>query len=167
MQDTAGQNVAEVYRYGGSRLLDSGVDRFERTGYGVSSFFGRSSFTVALQRGYDSSPTGGSGVSSSGGFVQERYQTGSEGFFIAKYDGTNDSVGRSRAASPSAVERSSRAPFESNWKTVLRTRSKRTILSVSFSGSARARFMKGRSRTKSHLVRTQRNSPRMNPAVNE
>lgn len=93
MQDTAGQNVAEVYRYGGSRLLDSGVDRFERTGYGVSSFFGRSSFTVALQRGYDSSPTGGSGVSSSGGFVQERYQTGSEGFFIARYDGTNDSVG--------------------------------------------------------------------------
>jgi hypothetical protein len=93
LQHATNESVFEIYRYAGSRLLPQD-DRFQRTGYGFSSYHGRAALSMLLQRGFDSDAgDGNGGISSSGGFIQGRYQVGSQNFVIARYDGVNDSAG--------------------------------------------------------------------------
>lgn len=94
LQDTLGENVLSAYRYDGTRVLPGGNDRFTRTGYGYATYRGRATVTAVLQQGFDSNAGAGRfETSSSGGFVQGRYQISTTGFAIARYDGVNDSAG--------------------------------------------------------------------------
>ncbi|MBV8354817.1 MAG: hypothetical protein JO101_05825, partial [Candidatus Eremiobacteraeota bacterium] len=95
-QHAAGALAASLYRYEGTRPVAAGVlDRFQRTGYGLT-WNGRSRWSTenVLQTGRDSNcGLGGFGCASSGGFTQLRYSFSDRLFAESRYEGTHDAVG--------------------------------------------------------------------------
>lgn len=92
-QHIAGPVTMSLYHYAGTRPDGANaLDRFERTGWGLAYAAGKWESESVLQTGYDSS-IGGAGVPSSGGFTQVRYAFGSRLFALARYDGTDDTLG--------------------------------------------------------------------------
>jgi hypothetical protein len=93
-QEAANGAVLSLYDYAGRRDLGPIDDAFRRHGVGLNYYRGRLAVETLVQTGYDSSPNGdGLGISSSGGFVQLRYQLPRGTFVLARYDGVNDSTG--------------------------------------------------------------------------
>jgi hypothetical protein len=93
-QEAIGGLVLSLYDYAGERRLGDVPDGFRRHGAGLNFYRHRLAVETLLQTGYDSSPNGdGSGVSSSGGYAQLRWQLPHGTFAIVRYDGVNDSSG--------------------------------------------------------------------------
>jgi hypothetical protein len=94
VQQATGGVVLSLYDYRGRRSLGPVDDAFERHGAGLNVYRGRLAVETVLQTGYDTSPNGdGEGVSSSGGFVQLRYQLPHATYALLRYDGVADSAG--------------------------------------------------------------------------
>jgi hypothetical protein len=93
-QEAIGGFVLSLYDYAGERRLGDIPDAFQRRGAGLNFYRGRLAVETVLQTGYNSSPNGdGTGISSSGGFAQVRWQLPRGTFGIVRYDGVNDSSG--------------------------------------------------------------------------
>jgi hypothetical protein len=93
VQDALGPFVLSVYSYQGSRPSVGDIDKFHRTGYGLTyNQWGRLSIENVLQVGWDSNCGNGDnlGCASSGGFTQLRYAFNRKLFAAARYEGTND-----------------------------------------------------------------------------
>jgi len=90
----AGPIVLDAYRYDGKRPTGTIGDVFRRQGFGASLYAGRFAINAVTQSGLDLSPSGdGIPMTSSGGFLQGRYQIGSRSFAIGRYDGVEDGSG--------------------------------------------------------------------------
>jgi hypothetical protein len=93
VQNAIGPFVATIYTYQGTRPSAGTVDKFQRTGYGLTyNQWGRFSIENVLQTGWDSNCGNGDnlGCASSGGFTQLRYAFDRKLFAAARYEGTND-----------------------------------------------------------------------------
>lgn len=93
VQDGIGPLMLSFYTYRGTRPLAAGpIDRFERSGYGLTlGQWSRLSSETVLQTGWDSNCglPGIGGCSSSGGFTQLRYAFDRRFFSLARYEGTD------------------------------------------------------------------------------
>ncbi len=97
VQDAFGPFVAGAYRYGGARPDTQATNRFARYGYGLTWAARRWEIDGMLQRGQDASADGNGGAaSSSGGFLQARYDIGRRLFALGRYEGTNAPDGMAR-----------------------------------------------------------------------
>jgi hypothetical protein len=93
IQDAMGPFVLSTYTYQGTRPSVGDLDKFQRTGYGLTyNQWGRFSVENMLQFGWDSNCGNGDnlGCASSGGFTQLRYQFTRKLYAAARYEGTND-----------------------------------------------------------------------------
>ncbi len=96
LQDAIGPLTLSTYRYQGTRPTGTGLDSFQRTGFGfVYDQWGRLSSETVLQTGWDSTCgiARGVGCASSGGFTQLRYQFNRRFYALGRYEGTNDPIG--------------------------------------------------------------------------
>ncbi|GAC1427579.1 MAG: hypothetical protein NVSMB5_22360 [Candidatus Velthaea sp.] len=99
IQHTMGPLVLSAYRYGGARPDGVRLDRFARTGFGLTFGVGRWTSETVVQTGTDSSVDGaGTAFASSGGFSQLRYEFNRKIFSVVRYDGTQDTNGFARSA---------------------------------------------------------------------
>lgn len=88
---TAGPATSSFYHIAGERPDTPGlIDRFSRTGWGLTFNRGKWTTESVLQTGWDSSANG-VGSASSGGLTQLRYAFGPRLFSLVRYEGTNDS----------------------------------------------------------------------------
>lgn len=85
-----GDFALSAYRYDGSRTLNA-VDRFSRTGFGVTWQRARTQIDAVYQSGNDSAADADGGpLRTSGGFVQVRHELGPRTFAVARWDATQD-----------------------------------------------------------------------------
>jgi hypothetical protein len=91
-QDVIGPLSPSVYHYEGTRPDGTMLDRFQRTGYGLTVSAGRWTSESVIQTGWDSSCAPNTGCASSGGFTQLRYAIGPRLYALGRYEGTNDSL---------------------------------------------------------------------------
>jgi hypothetical protein len=101
VQEAVGPVTLTAYNYQGTRpLVASGqLDRFQRTGYGLTfGQWGRLSSESVLQAGWDSNcgVPGFTGCASSGGFTQLRYAFNARLYVSGRYEGTSDPSGLTR-----------------------------------------------------------------------
>jgi hypothetical protein len=90
-QDVVGPVSPSIYHYEGMRPDGSVLlDRFERTGFGVTLAAGKWTSESVIQTGWDSSCLPNLGCASSGGFTQLRYAFGPRFYALGRYEGTND-----------------------------------------------------------------------------
>jgi hypothetical protein len=90
-QDVAGPLTPSFYDYEGTRPDGTMLlDRFERTGYGLTISAGKWTSESVIQTGWDSSCLPNVGCASSGGFTQLRYAFGPRFYALGRYEGTND-----------------------------------------------------------------------------
>lgn len=96
-QDAAGRFTLSAWRYDGTRPAGDGpLDRFERTGYGLTyGQWTRFSSEAVLITGYDSNCTmpGFGGCALSSGFEQLRWAFNRKLYAEARYEGTSNSDG--------------------------------------------------------------------------
>jgi hypothetical protein len=93
-QDVTGPLTASIYHYEGQRpdgkIL---LDRFQRTGYGLTLQLGKWTTESTIQTGWDSSCAPYAGCASSGGFTQLRYAFGPRFYALGRYEGISDTLG--------------------------------------------------------------------------
>jgi hypothetical protein len=95
-----------AYRYDGTRIFGPVPDRFSRTGFGLISQIGRAQTSLVLQTGSDSSADGlGTGVASSGGYLQEEWTFNTRLIGVVRLDGLNVPGGFARSTTVSLIYR--------------------------------------------------------------
>ena len=93
-QAVIGPLTPNLYHYEGTRPDGATLlDRFQRTGYGVTVAAGKWTSESVIQTGWDSSCMPHVGCASSGGFTQLRYAIGPRFYALGRYEGTSDSIG--------------------------------------------------------------------------
>ncbi|MGA8535458.1 MAG: hypothetical protein WB615_15220 [Candidatus Tumulicola sp.] len=93
-QDAIGPLTTSVYHYEGTRPDGTMLlDRFQRTGFGLTVTAGKWTSESLIQNGWDSSCLPNLGCASSGGFTQLRYAFGPRLYALGRYEGTNDPIG--------------------------------------------------------------------------
>jgi hypothetical protein len=93
LQDALGPLTLSAYRYDGTRPTGALLDRFNRTGVGITyGQWSRLSSETVLQTGWDSTCgiPAALGCASSGGFTQLRYQFDRRFYALGRYEGTKD-----------------------------------------------------------------------------
>lgn len=93
---TLGDFTLQAYRFQGQRNFAT-TDKFNRQGYALAYRHARLQFVGVLQTGNDSSADGlGASASSSGGFLESRYEWSEDKSLVARYDATSDMLTGSR-----------------------------------------------------------------------
>ena len=94
LRATRGNLSGWFYHYAGQRELETGTDRFTRTGYALSTDgSARLTAMAALQTGFDSrADEDGNGARSSGGFLEATFRLNPALWLTGRYEGIYDDL---------------------------------------------------------------------------